>query len=127
MNYKYVNRAIAMRDTGGFIKILVSDDDDMRLLGMRVLGSHASSTIEAIALLMSMNGSIKSLAELIHPHPSIPEGIQECARMLMGKSIIKPEVFNMDLKCYRVTEEGRIENLTFDHNLHAEREESLSE
>lgn len=111
MNYKYVSRAIAMRKTEGFIKILVSDDEEMRILGMRVLGDHASSTIEVIALLISMNKSIKILAELIHPHPSIPEGIQECARMLMGKSIIKPEVFNLDLKCYRVSKEGKIENL----------------
>ena len=30
---------------------------------------------------------IDELAELIHPHPSIIEGIQECIRMLLGKSI----------------------------------------
>ncbi len=114
MNYRYVNRAVAMRKVNGFIKVLVSDDEEMTLLGLRVIGNHASSTVQAIALLVSMNASVKVLAELIHPHPSIPEGIQECARMLMGKSIIKPEVFNNHLKCYRVSKDGRIENLNFE-------------
>ena len=111
MNYRYVSRAIAMSKVDGFFKILVSDDDEMKILGMRVMGSHASSTIMAVALMISMDIGIEHLAELIFPHPSIPEGIQECARMLMGNSIVKPEVFNLDVRCYRVDADGRIENI----------------
>jgi dihydrolipoamide dehydrogenase len=111
MNYRYVNRAIAMGKTAGFFKILVTDDDDMTILGMRVMGNHSSSTIQAVALMISMNVGVAHLAELIFPHPSVPEGIQECARMLMGKSIVKPEVFNLDIACYRVDAEGRITQL----------------
>ncbi len=108
MHYKFVNRAIAMRKTEGLFKILVTNDEEMKVLGMRACGRHASSTIESIALLIDKGLSIHELAELIHPHPSITEGIQECARMLCGKSIIKPEIFNMDLKCYSVSAEGRM-------------------
>lgn len=111
MNYRYVNRAIAMSKVDGFFKILVSDDDEMKILGMRVMGSHASSTIMAVALMISMDIGIEHLAELIFPHPSIPEGIQECARMLMGNSIVKPEVFNLDVRCYRVDADGRVDDL----------------
>jgi dihydrolipoamide dehydrogenase len=111
MHYRYVNRALAMHKLDGFFKILVSDDDEMKILGMRVMGPHASSTIMAVALMISMDIGIEHLAELIFPHPSIPEGIQECARMLMGTSIVKPEVFNLDVRCYRVDAEGRIEDL----------------
>ncbi len=111
MHYRYVSRAIAMHKLDGFFKILVSDDDDMKILGMRVMGPHASSTIMAVALMISMDIGIEHLAELIFPHPSIPEGIQECARMLMGNSIVKPEVFNLDVRCYRVDAEGRIEDM----------------
>ena len=112
VNYGHLNRAIAMRRTEGFFKILVTDDDDMRVLGWRACGKHASSTIESIALLIQKNMSIRELAEIIFPHPSITEGIQECVRMLLGKSIMKPEVFNMDLHCHRVSEDGRVEHLT---------------
>ena len=111
MNYRYVNRAIAMSKVDGFFKLLVTDDDEMKILGMRVMGNHASSTIMAVALMISMDIGISHLAELIFPHPSIPEGIQECARMLMGTSIVKPEVFNLDVRCYRVDVQGRVINL----------------
>jgi dihydrolipoamide dehydrogenase len=89
----------------------VSDDDEMKILGMRVMGNHASSTSQAIALMIAMGAGIEVLAELIFPHPSVPEGIQECARMLMGNSIVKPEVFNLDLRCYRVDASGRVSDL----------------
>ena len=102
--YEYVSRAIAMRNTDGFFKILVTDDDEMRILGMRAVGAHASSSIQAAALLISMGKGIEELAELIHPHPSIVEGVQECVRLLLGKSIVKPSVFNSLLRVNRVVD-----------------------
>ena len=42
----------------------------------------------------------EELAELIHPHPSIIEGIQECVRMLLNKSVFKSSIFKDKLKCY---------------------------
>jgi dihydrolipoamide dehydrogenase len=101
VDYSCIARAIAMRKTQGFFKIIVSDDDDMRILGMRVVGEHASSAIQAVALLISMNKGVRELADLLHPHPSIIEGIQEGMRMLLGKSIFKSSVFKDKLKCYR--------------------------
>lgn len=99
LDYSCISRAVAMRNTQGFIKILVSNDDEMKVLGMRVIGEHASSAIQAVALLISMGKGIHELAELIHPHPSIIEGIQECGRMLMGKSMFKPSVLRDAMKC----------------------------
>ena len=102
MDYGCISRAIAMRNTQGFIKILVSNDDDMKILGMRVIGEHASSAIQAVALLISMDKGIEELTELIHPHPSIIEGIPECVRMLTHKSILKPSVLRLAMThgCY---------------------------
>ena len=101
--YALVNRAIAMRATDGFVKLLVTDDEDMRILGMRVLGAHASTTIEAVSLMIKQDCSVCDLAELLHPHPAVTEGVQECARMLLGTSIYKPQVFQSDLRLSRVT------------------------
>jgi len=108
--FECIPRAVAMRKTQGFFKILVTDDDQMRILGMRALGEHASSAIQAVALLISMDKGIEELAELIHPHPSIIEGIQECVRMLLGKSILKPAAFHERLVCRRY-HEGQLTNL----------------
>jgi dihydrolipoamide dehydrogenase len=49
-----------------------------------------------------MDRSIHDIAELVHPHPSITEGVLECARMLLGKSIIKPQCFATGLRCCAV-------------------------
>lgn len=101
IDFSCIARAIAMRKTLGFFKILVTDDNEMKILGMRAVGEHASSAIQAVSLLIHMNQGIEVLANLIHPHPSIIEGIQEAARMLFGKSVYKASVFSDKLKCYR--------------------------
>lgn len=101
IDYSCIARAIAMRKTQGFFKIIVTDDEEMRILGMRAIGEHASSAIQAIGLLIKMNEPIEVLADLVHPHPSIIEGIQECVRMLLGKSIFKSAVFKDAMQCYR--------------------------
>lgn len=77
----------------GFFKLIVSPDEDMKILGMRAIGEHSSSAIQAVALMIKEGISAKALADLVHPHPSIVEGIQECVRMLIGNSIMKPETF----------------------------------
>lgn len=101
LDFSCIARAIAMRKTQGFFKIIVTDDDEMRILGMRAIGEHASSAIQAIGLLIKMDQSIEVLADLVHPHPSIIEGIQECVRMLMNKSIFKSAVMKDAMQCYR--------------------------
>lgn len=104
VDYSTIARAISMGKPEGFFKLIVSDDDDMKVLGMRAVGAHASSAIQSVALLMYMNKGIDELAHMIHPHPSIVEGVQEAARMLLGKSIYKSAVFKDKLKCYSCRE-----------------------
>ena len=105
LDYNTNARAIAMRKTKGFFKIIVTNDSGMRILGMRVIGEHASSAIQAVAYLIYTNQGIRELADMMHPHPSIIEGVQECLRMLLNKSIYKPYVFKDRLQCY-VCENG---------------------
>jgi dihydrolipoamide dehydrogenase len=100
LDYSTNARAIAMRKTKGFFKIIVTNDNGMKILGMRAVGEHASSAIQAVSYLVHTNQGIRELADMIHPHPSIIEGIQECLRMLLGKSIYKSSVFKDKLKCY---------------------------
>jgi dihydrolipoamide dehydrogenase len=100
IDYSVIARAIAMRKTQGFFKIIVTNDKEMKILGMRAVGEHASSAIQAVGLLIKMDAGIEVLSELVHPHPSIVEGIQECVRMLLNKSIFKASVFKDKLACY---------------------------
>ncbi|MEM7156965.1 MAG: NAD(P)/FAD-dependent oxidoreductase [Myxococcota bacterium] len=100
--YSLVNRPIAMRATEGFVKLLTTDDDELRILGMRALGVHSSTMLEAISLMIQHSRSAKDLAELLHPHPAVTEGLQDCVRMLMGTSIYKPSVFKSELRLSRI-------------------------
>lgn len=102
-NYSLVNRAIAMRATDGFVKLLVSNDDELRILGMRALGVHASTALEAVSFMMHHGRSVRELAELLHPHPAVTEGLQDCVRMLLGTSIYKPSVFRNELRLSSIT------------------------
>ncbi len=112
LEYSTITRAIAKRNTQGFIKLLVTCDDHMKILGMKVVGNHASSAIQAVAVLISMDKGIEELAECVHPHPSITEGIQECVRMLMGKSLFKPVALKGRLSC-RTCMNGIYQDIVF--------------
>ena len=90
---KLINRALAMRNTNGFIKIMASDDGEERILGMRAAGPQASAFIVSIAHMMNQKNSLDQILRTIHPHPSITEGIQDCLRVLKDKSIYKPYAF----------------------------------
>jgi len=86
-------RAIAMRATNGFVKILVTDDPARKIIGMRAAGPQASSTIMSVAMLIDQDKGLADVLKTIHPHPTMSEAIQECLRLLSGDSIYKPEAF----------------------------------
>jgi dihydrolipoamide dehydrogenase len=88
-----VPRAIAMRATSGFVKIIIQDDSSGKILGMRAAGPQVSNTIMSIALLLDQNKGIMDVLKSMYPHPTMSEGIQECLRLLVGSSIFKPEAF----------------------------------
>jgi dihydrolipoamide dehydrogenase len=95
-----MNRNIAMRSTKGFVKLL-AEKDSGKIIGLRVVGPQASSTIQGIAFLIHMGATLGDIDQCVHPHPAIPEGVQECARMLLGRSVLKADVFGPEglLRC----------------------------
>ncbi len=94
---KLVVRNLAMRATEGFVKLVVAKDPPYRLLGLRVVGPQAASTIQGVAFLIDRGATLEDIEHCVHPHPAIPEGVQECARLLLGRSIHKVQVFGPEL------------------------------
>lgn len=92
-----IHRNIAMRATNGFVKLLASREAPHAILGLRVVGPHASSCIQGIALLIDVDGHLEDIDHCVHPHPAVTEGVQECARLMLGRSIHKTDVFGGDL------------------------------
>ena len=97
---RLIGRNIAMRETKGFIKLL-SAPDSRKILGLRVVGPEASSTIQGIAFLIDQEATLDDIDRCVHPHPAVTEGVQECARMLLGRSVMKVDVFGREglLRC----------------------------
>ncbi len=97
---RLIGRNIAMRETHGFIKLLASPDTH-RILGLRVVGPEASSTIQGIAFLIDQEATLEDIDHCVHPHPAVTEGVQEAARMLLGRSVMKFDVFGREglLRC----------------------------
>lgn len=82
-------RNIAMRATTGFVKLLVRRDE--RLLGLRVVGPQAGTCIQGVALLIGQGGTLDAVERCVHPHPAVTEGVLEAARLLLGRSLFKPD------------------------------------
>jgi dihydrolipoamide dehydrogenase len=93
LSNRLVNRNIAMRSTAGFVKLLATREKPYRLLGLRVVGPQASSAIQGVAYLIDKGATLEDIDRCMHPHPAITEGVQECARALLGRSVHKAEVF----------------------------------
>lgn len=96
-NNALVNRAVAMRNIRGFVKIIISDDDENRILGMRAAGPQASAFIISVAHFINQQNVLEDVLKIIHPHPSITEGIQESLRVFDSNSIFKPEAFPKEI------------------------------
>jgi dihydrolipoamide dehydrogenase len=70
--------AQAAGETAGQIKIV--SDRGGKVLGVHIVGAHASELIAEGALALRMGATVRDLAAAIHIHPSFSEGIGEAAR-----------------------------------------------
>ncbi|RLA76046.1 MAG: NAD(P)/FAD-dependent oxidoreductase [Epsilonproteobacteria bacterium] len=97
-SHSLISRAIAMRETHGFFKIIVTNEENPKVLGMRAAGPQSAASIMYIATVMDHKQNLKEILKTVHPHPSITEGIQEALRTLATKAIFKPKAFPKQIK-----------------------------
>jgi len=97
-SHALISRAIAMRATSGFFKIIVSNEEDPIILGMRAAGPQSAAAIVFIAPMINSGNRLSEVMKTVHPHPSISEGIQECLRALSNKNIFKWKAFPDKIK-----------------------------
>lgn len=77
-NFSASSRAHCMDATDGFVKIL-ADASNGRILGVHILGAHASELIAEATSVMSFNGTLQDIALTCHAHPTISESLREAA------------------------------------------------
>jgi dihydrolipoamide dehydrogenase len=79
-------RARAMRETDGMVKLL-SDSETDRVLGVHIIGAHASELIAQAALVMEFDGSSEDIARTVFAHPTLSEALHEAALAVDGRAI----------------------------------------
>jgi len=78
-------RALTMGETRGLVKMLC--DEEGRLLGLHILGLHATELIAEGTLAMKLGATAQDIASTIHAHPTLSEAIREAALGYLGGAI----------------------------------------
>jgi dihydrolipoamide dehydrogenase len=87
--FRGLGKAHAMGEITGFVKLIAEESSD-RLIGAHIIGPHASDLIHEASLALRKGLTIRDIAETIHVHPTLAEGVMEAAEDLHGKAIHVP-------------------------------------
>jgi mercuric reductase len=87
LDLKNVPRALAARDTRGFIKLIRRNNSD-ELIGARILAPEGGEQIMETALAIRHGIGVSDLASAFHPYLTQAEGIKLCAQTF-GKDVAK--------------------------------------
>ena len=79
-------RARAMGERDGLVKV-VADVKSDRILGLHILGPHASELIAEAALAIEFGASAEDIARTSHAHPTLTEAVREAALAVAKRSI----------------------------------------
>jgi len=71
-------KALCEGEGAGFIKIVAGSKNE-EILGVHIIGSHASELISEGALAISLKATLKDISRVIHPHPTLSEALMEAA------------------------------------------------
>lgn len=84
--FRGLGKAHAMGEIAGFIKLIAEEASD-KLIGAHIIGPHASDLIHEAALAIKAGLTVRDVADTIHAHPTLAEGIMEAAEDLHGEAI----------------------------------------
>jgi dihydrolipoamide dehydrogenase len=82
-----VSKATILGENEGFVK-LVSEKKYRQILGVHMVGPHVTELIAEGASLIGLEATAADLSHLIHPHPTVSEGIMEAAHALYSGAAI---------------------------------------
>jgi dihydrolipoamide dehydrogenase len=79
-------RAATLDAHQGFMQV-VAERGDGAVVGVHIVGPHASELIAEGVLAIEMGASLEDLALTIHPHPSLSEQYGEAAHLALGRPL----------------------------------------
>ena len=77
-------KALALGEGDGFIKVIEADN---KIVGVHILGPHASDLIHEAAIIVSNSMRVKDVTSTIHAHPTLAEAFVEAVLGLHNEAI----------------------------------------
>lgn len=86
--FRYMNlgKAHGTGETTGLFKV-IADADSGAILGVHIVGAHAADLIHEAALAMQLGATASAVAQMIHAHPTLSEGMMEAVEDVDGLAI----------------------------------------
>jgi dihydrolipoamide dehydrogenase len=78
-------KALALGEGEGMIKVIASLDNT--ILGVHIMGPHASDLIHEGAMAINNNMKVDNITSMIHAHPTLSEAFEEAVLGLKGEAI----------------------------------------
>ncbi|MCR8843047.1 dihydrolipoyl dehydrogenase [Paenibacillus sp. SC116] len=85
--FQAIGKALVYGETGGFVKV-IADQTTNDVLGVHMIGPHATELISEAAVAQLLDGTPWEIGQVIHPHPSLSEAVQEAMLAVQGRSHI---------------------------------------
>jgi dihydrolipoamide dehydrogenase len=84
--FRGVGKSVAIERPEGFIKVLI-DPETRRILGATIVGAQATELLHEIMLAKHAGLPIETVADMVHAHPTLSEGIMEVSKLATGEAI----------------------------------------
>ncbi|MCS1350806.1 dihydrolipoyl dehydrogenase [Mechercharimyces sp. CAU 1602] len=84
--FRSIGKSVVYGEVDGFIKI-ISDEKTHDLLGVHIIGPHATDLISEAGLAKVLDATPWEIASTLHPHPTLSEIYAEGAMKVDGKAI----------------------------------------
>ena len=84
--YAANGKALGLRETDGFVKT-VSDADSGDILGVHIVGAHASILIHEAAVAIRTGATAMDIAGTVHAHSTLAEMVMESAEAAYDRAI----------------------------------------
>lgn len=79
-------KSLSMGNKDGFVKV-IAEKETHKLLGVHIMGPHASDLIHEAALALNHGLSVADVAKAIHAHPTLAEAFAEATEGIAGLAV----------------------------------------
>jgi len=88
--FRALGKAHVSGEISGVVKVIANAKDD-KVLGVHIIGPHATDLIHEAALAIKIGATVKDIAHTIHAHPTFSEAIMEASEDVHDMAIHIPK------------------------------------